>query len=118
MGRLSSIRRRFSVPWGTWKISGEVTAADEIPTQIPRRRAVLVRSGGKVRWIAFDCPCGRGHRLMLNLDEVRRPRWRLKSTAPLTIDPSIDDAVAGRRCHFFIRNGRIKWAKERREPRA
>ena len=97
-------------PWTAWRIVQYVDAADEIPDQIPNRRVILVGSPGSTSWAAFDCPCRRKHRLMVNLDDSRRPTWSVTSIEPLTIHPSIDDISAGRHCHFFIRKGRIKWA--------
>jgi Family of unknown function (DUF6527) len=46
---------------------------------------------------------------MLNLDASRRPRWQVTNLAPLTVAPSIDAITATRRCHFWVRDGRIRW---------
>jgi hypothetical protein len=90
---------------------GQVDAGDEVPDRLPRRGAVLVGPSTQPTWIAFDCPCERGHRIMINLDRSRRPAWRVASRTPLSIRPSIDDVAAGRRCHFFVSNGKIDWAR-------
>jgi hypothetical protein len=47
---------------------------------------------------------------MVNLDIRRRPAWRMDAVRPLTIQPSIDDITKSRRCHFFIRGGKVVWA--------
>jgi hypothetical protein len=73
----------------------------------------MVVAGGKPTWLAFDCPCGASHRIMLNLNTARRPSWVLKNYDPLTISPSIDDIAPGRRCHFFVSRGRIHWVRAR-----
>jgi len=112
MVRLRRLLHLDGIPWARWKVAAEVSAADEIPTDIPKRHAVIVRNDGKSKWLAFDCPCGGGHRIMLNLDEARRPRWRVTKISPLTIYPSVDDATSTRRCHFFIRGGRVTWARD------
>jgi hypothetical protein len=91
-----------------------VDEADEVPERLPRRAAVLVGPPEEPKWIAFDCPCGQGHRVMLNLDRRRLPAWSLVSQRALTLSPSIDDYAIGR-CHFFIRQGKIKWVPSRTE---
>ncbi len=62
------------------------------------------------RAAVFDCPCRTGHRLMVNLDRTRHPFWRIESRRPLSIRPSIDDITSERRCHFIIRDGKLRWA--------
>ncbi len=109
---MSSIRwwEWLPLPWRSWRVVGLVEAGDEVPDRLPTRGAVLVGTAARPTWIAFDCPCRAGHRLMVNLDPHRRPAWRIVSMKPLTIRPSIDDVSAERRCHFVVRGGRIVWA--------
>lgn len=100
-----------------WRVIGVAEGADEIPEELPRNAAVLVQTQAKKKWIAFDCPCRNGHRIMLNLDEGRVPYWQL-TVAPfgrLSIAPSVDSHFGFRRCHYFIRNGRVIWAKDNRQ---
>jgi len=103
------------LPWRKWRLVGTVEAGDEVPDRLPRKGVVLVEHAHRPTWAAFDCPCGRGHRLMVNLDQTRRPVWRVASRHPLSIRPSVDDVTPLRRCHFWITNGRITW--DRHEPR-
>jgi len=49
---------------------------------------------------------------MVNLDKARSPKWELIHRSPLTLFPSIDDAAGDRRCHFFMRKGKIQWAHD------
>ena len=102
------------MPRRTWRLVLVVDEADEVPARLPRHTAALVGPNENPKWIAFDCPCRRGHRVMLNLDRRRRPAWSVVSRYPLTISPSIDDYAMGR-CHFFLRQGRIQWAPARTE---
>lgn len=99
------------IPVWRWRILGSVEFADEIPDRLPRHGAVLVGSPQFPKWIAFDCACDRGHRILLNTDHVRRPAWRLAATKPLSIWPSVD-YDGERRCHYFIRDGKTQWAKD------
>ena len=107
---LIELWQRLPLPWPAWRIVQYVDAADEIPDKIPNKGVIVVGSPGSLSWAAFDCPCRREHRLMVNLDKSRRPAWDIASVKPLSIHPSIDDITGDRQCHFFIRRGRIRWA--------
>lgn len=100
------------LPWRTWRLVGHVEAGDEVPDRLPRKGVVLVGPPERPSWLAFDCPCGHGHRLMVNLDSRRRPSWRVESLRPLSIRPSIDNITSERRCHFFLLRGKITWARD------
>ena len=105
------------IPGRRWRIVTRVDAGDEVPRRLPRSGAALVGPVSAPTWIAFDCPCGQGHRLMINTSPSRRPTWRIQSEKPLTIRPSIDDTTPERRCHFSIDKGRVRWANNRRRNR-
>ncbi len=100
------------MPFQRWRCIGVVESADEIPEKLPRNAAVLVSSVGYDKWIAFDCPCGSPHRIMLNLDEARYPAWRVvrKDRGALTVAPSVNYYDGKRRCHYFVRAGKTVWA--------
>jgi hypothetical protein len=100
------------IPWRRWSVGEYVRAADLVPQHLSYRSAAIVGPPGEPTWIAFDCPCGRGHRIMLNLDPRRRPFWIVRAADPLTISPSVDDSVTGRRCHFRMLRGRVGWVRE------
>lgn len=93
-------------------IGRSLPAADLVPTSLPPRVAVLVASAAGWSWLAFTCPCGAGHQVMINLAPSRRPRWQLTGSrhAP-TVHPSIDSADGNHRCHFWVRRGRVHWAE-------
>jgi hypothetical protein len=89
---------------------GQVESADEIPEKLPRNTAVVVGETSRLKWIAFDCPCQSGHRIMLNLDRGRSPFWQLSPVGgPLSLSPSVNYHDGHRRCHYFIRNGKVDW---------
>jgi hypothetical protein len=106
--------QRWSSRKGPWLVSGKVEEATDLPESIPAERALLVGTVVHPKWIAFECPCGRGHRIMLNLDKTRRPFWRVTSEEPLSIRPSVDAVYRKRRCHYVVSNGRVIWVHERR----
>ena len=97
------------LPWRSWRIVLRVQAADEVPDQLPKAGVVLVEPATAPTWLVFDCPCNRGHRVMLNLDSHRKPRWSITNFQPLTLLPSINDRSLNSQCHYFIRGGRIQW---------
>jgi Family of unknown function (DUF6527) len=109
MALTNQIRWRDRFPRRSWRLVMKIDNADEVPSDLPRRGVVLVGSMNLPKWLVFDCPCRRGHRVMLNLDVHRRPTWKMVNQRPLTTSPSIDDYAIDR-CHFFIRNGKIQWA--------
>ena len=110
MKRLIAWWRALPLPWRPWRIVERVGAADEVPERLPQRGVVLVGAPESPAWAVFDCPCGTGHRLMVNLDRTRHPYWTIELRRPLSIRPSIDDTTPERRCHFIVRDGRIRWA--------
>lgn len=100
------------LPFWRWRVIGQVGSADEVADQLPRNAVALVGDASRTKWIVFDCPCRTGHRIMLNADPARRPHWTLNQVQRLTISPSIDYRGSGQRCHYFIRSGRIEWARD------
>lgn len=101
------------LPWRKWRVVLRVDAGDQIPERIPRGGAVLVAPEESPTWIAFDCPCRQHHRVMLNLERQRHPYWTVDTIRPLSISPSIDDVTRDRRCHFFVKDGKIRWVPNR-----
>ena len=97
-------------PWRRWHIVARVDNADEIPDRLPPRGAVLVGDRRHPKWLGFDCPCGRRHRILLNLDTGRWPYWQLNHEQHITISPSVDASDPSGRCHYFITEGRVIWA--------
>ena len=100
------------LPFQRWRIVGVATSADEVPDKLPRNGVALVGTAERPKWVIFDCPCRTGHRIMLNADASRRPSWALQQSARLTIFPSIDFRGDKMRCHYFVRDGRIRWARD------
>lgn len=91
-----------------------VSSHGEVPNVLPRRRVVLV--GSPPKWAVMACPCGHAHRIDLNLAHGDRARWKIDDRKQPSISPSVDVKDPGRRCHFWLRDGRIQWvASQRRE---
>lgn len=90
-----------------------VRSRTELPEILDPRRIYQVGDPGK--WGVFECPCGRGHVLEVNLAHPGRARWRLHDApAGPSLSPSVD-FKGERRCHFWLRDGRVRWS-ESSEP--
>ena|ERR1043166_8637274 len=107
---MNPIRWWHWLPKFSWRVAGTVEHADEVPDHLPSKIAIVVGSTERPKWLAFDCPCRTGHRILIPVDPAQRPSWSLVDTSPLTIAPSVDSHSPGRRCHYFIRSGRVVWA--------
>ena len=106
------------VPGRRWRIVAMFDAADEIPEHLPRKGAVLVGSPQHPKWLAFDCPCRTGHRIMVTLDHAHFPHWTVgNDLTRLSLSPSVDYRVPDRRCHYIIKNGSTSWVRNKEERR-
>ena len=94
-----------------WHVTATVADMDKVPVRIRRRRAFVVATETRRKWLVFDCPCDGGHRIMLNLDRSRHPFWtvRIAKRSVLTLHPSVDYNDDRRSCHYFISEGRVEW---------
>jgi hypothetical protein len=115
MDKLAHISWFQWLPFWRWRIVSIAESADEIPARLPRNGAVLIGTAAHPKWLAFDCPCRTGHRIMLNCDPARRPHWRIDSHRRLNIVPSVDSRRPVLRCHYFVRKGRVQWVKDELE---
>jgi len=114
----SLIGWRDWLPAFRWRIVALIDSADNVPRRLPRNGAFLIGPTESPKWIVFDCPCGRGHRVMLNTDRMRWPCWILEKREPLSLAPSIDSQSELGRCHYFIRDGKALWVRERHGRRS
>jgi hypothetical protein len=95
--------------WRRLKADLSARSAADIPDRLPARHGVIVGTDSHPKWLVFDCPCRRGHRVMLNLDPGHTPRWRVSATTPLTLHPSVDERSPVGHCHYVVREGRVRW---------
>jgi Family of unknown function (DUF6527) len=86
-----------------------VKTMSAVPSEIGRD-IYIVEKGGRRVWAVFNCPCERGHRIVVNLSRSRRPHWGVSVRRGLaSFWPSLwlkQDCKS----HFWIRNSRIYWA--------
>lgn len=102
------------LPGRAWRIVSAVEAADEIPKRLPSAGAVIVGSLQQPKWLAFDCPCKTGHRIMVTLDPAHWPHWVIKKAKKLSISPSVDYRTSEKRCHYYVTNGKIQWIHDKK----
>lgn len=80
---------------------------------VPRANELAVAGNPQSpKWLLLDCPCGNGHTILLPLATSRTPRWSVltRVNAKPSISPSIDrNRHEGTRCHFWVREGKIRW---------
>jgi hypothetical protein len=116
MAFIEQLRSWFDwAPWKRWRVVCTVESADEVPGALVGKEAILVGTRVNPKWLAFNCPCRTGHRILLNLDQNRYPYWTLLDLAKLTVRPSVDYRDNDRRCHYIVANGRIQWARHEGE---
>lgn len=85
----------------------------DLPDVIEPETIYLIPSAdhGKPFSATVACPGDCGEPITLNLMKPYRPRWELDETT-ITLSPSIDMKLKPCKCHFFIKNGALKWANE------
>jgi hypothetical protein len=90
-----------------------------LPERLSPAHLYVVGERGEDWFAAMSCPCGCGAKIDLNLVPPGRPCWALTvhvDGSP-TLSPSVwrrDDCGA----HFFVRRGRIVWARESQGARS
>lgn len=89
-----------------------VSTRSEVPDPLPRRVVVIV--GFPAKWAIMSCPCGTDHSIDLNLANVGGPLWSVEGAPKPNIVPSIDVQDPVGRCHFWLRDGRVRWVQRRR----
>jgi hypothetical protein len=63
-----------------------------------------------LKWAVFDCPCGLGHKLTVNLMKSQWPRWKAAiEEGRLSLRPSliVDDHPC--ESHFWLINNTVRW---------
>jgi hypothetical protein len=105
-------RRRWTRPRISRIVQSETQAA--VPDRPDRHALYVVGAADAPKWAIMECPCGRGHRLALNLSPTISPRWdvRVEDGRP-TVRPSVD-SHSPYHCHFWLRRGRVHWTQDAR----
>jgi Family of unknown function (DUF6527) len=103
-------RRRWTAP--RIKRVAYYENRSDVPESVERQTLAVAGSRTRPKWAVFECPCGRGHQLVMSLSPEHWPAWRLEEhqDGP-TLAPSID-SHRPHRCHFWLRQGRVTWVPE------
>jgi hypothetical protein len=93
-----------------------VATREQLPPRLHPRRLYLI--GDPAKWALLHCPCGYNHDIDLNLLNPARPRWTVTTgtSGRPALHPSVD-VRAGRRCHFWLRDGTVDWCADHRVRR-
>ncbi|MEW8394244.1 MAG: DUF6527 family protein [Candidatus Thiodiazotropha sp.] len=107
--RLLRLIHRAWYQW--WYRNLTVAKVEDVPERPTPGVCYLVEEDGVFWAVAFKCPCGCGESITLNLIG-QRPRWsaEIDSSERMTVHPSIW-RTGSCKSHFWIRNGRIHWAR-------
>lgn len=90
-------------------IAASQSEARAMITGFPSRIAIIER--GRPRSVLFQCPCGCGDVVVVNLDRSVDRAWRLRiRSGRVTLMPSVW-RTTGCRSHFVLWNNRIWWCK-------
>ena len=104
--------QRGLVAFRRWLRPLRAQEVEELPERLQSDVVYLVGDDGIWWSAAFVCPCGCAATIQLSLVERDRPRWRarVEESGTLTLSPSIW-RTKGCGSHFFVRHGRIRWAR-------
>ena len=101
-------RRRHLTP-ARFKTMSFYEGRDAVPAEVPRQTIAVVGTLERPKWAIFECPCGRGHQITVNLSDSRHPSWKITATrrGP-SLHPSVD-AYEPYDCHYWIRGGTVRF---------
>jgi len=87
---------------------------DDFPESIKESVIYIIGDKESPWLIAFKCPCGCSQTIQLNLLKDADPNWKFKLTIQkkINISPSVW-RTTGCKSHFFIRNSKVDWARNR-----
>lgn len=96
---------------------GITTVRDQAAARVAATRCacIAIVERGVPRWAVFQCPCGCGELVAVNLDKRSGPHWRLlRNEDSISLIPSVW-RESGCRSHFIIWKNRVWLFRERRE---
>jgi Family of unknown function (DUF6527) len=76
---------------------------------------LMVGASGEIENVAYRCPCGCNHTVVLPVGPVpiQKKCWGLtQANGLLTITPSVDQIGYTCRSHYHIDAGKVRWAGE------
>ena len=96
----------------TWLRPLRAVACEDLPEALQSAHIYLIGEEGLAWQAAMLCPCGCDATIQLSLIKRDRPSWSqtTDSDGRVTLTPSVW-RTTGCHSHFFVRNGRIVWAR-------
>lgn len=90
---------------------------EDLPESLKADRIYLVGDDGFLWQAAMLCPCGCEKTIQLSLVYHDRPSWRahVEPNQRVTLAPSVW-RTTGCHSHFFVRGGRLIWARPGAPP--
>lgn len=87
-----------------------VRLLDDFPDVILPNEFYVIGSSCHPQYAAFQCPCGCGRTVELNLNRASSPVWRLRwhLFGTVSLSPSVW-RKDGCKSHFFLKKSRIYW---------
>jgi len=113
---LSKIARRFRRDYRKsahrYSSVAFVDSLPDVPIHVGNE-IYIVGSSERAKWVVFDCPCLKGHKLTVNLMKSRYPHWSLKlSGGKVSLSPSIVVTDHPCKSHFWLKSNQIYMAFE------
>jgi hypothetical protein len=88
-----------------------VAQVEDEPDTVDSKTLYVIGEGDFLAFVVMLCPCGCNKKIHLNLMPGNKPTWSLSKLKGVpTLRPSIWRKV-GCNSHFFIREGKVVWAK-------
>lgn len=90
----------------------KLVADNPLRGEVTANSVFVVGTPAYHKWAYLQCPCGCGDILMLSLAKQANPSWRVKwdRLGRPSLSPSVNKTT-GCRSHFWLRKGKIEWAK-------
>lgn len=107
-GRIRSFRSRFTRR--AFRRVERLPKRSALPQPLDRGTVYVV--GEPEQWLVFLCPCRRGHDIALSVGDGGPWRLTSKRWRPPSVRPSVNAEASGRRCHFWVVDGRIRWCAD------
>jgi len=89
-----------------------VDSLPDVPAQIGND-IYIVGSSKAAKWVVFNCPCLKSHKLTVNLMKSNYPRWTLRlSGKKVSLSPSIVVTDHPCKSHFWLKSNQVYIALE------
>jgi hypothetical protein len=89
-----------------------VGSLPEVPAEVGND-IYIIESFNTAKWVVFNCPCSRGHKLTVNLMKSSYPRWTLRlSGNKVSLSPSVVVTDHPCRSHFWLKSNHVYLAFE------